>query len=397
MESPQPRKLSTYLADDVRDNADDLVETWISEITMHPSLRPIRMLPRDAIRDHIPEVIRTIAESLRTPLEAGPKDVAIRSHARLRYDQGYDIEELFIEHRTLSKIVIDRMSRALERYPGPTDPIEVGRVFSRLSAGLAGISERTASIYRETEVRHQRELHIQLENYIRTITHELKQPLNAIQAGAGLLEEEGRASEPAPRPESLGIIRRGIQRAMSLIDEIRTLAFMEGANQTQPWQSLESCVHPVLAELGDLARRTVVRMDVVQPLPTIDVDTTRVGIALVNLVSNAIKYSDPEKPERWVRVSVERAEPKEAHLWKVTVSDNGLGIPNAFQPQVFERHFRAHPDAAEGTGLGLAITRQVIEQGGGRLWFESEEGKGSAFHFTIPAHLNDMAARPLER
>jgi signal transduction histidine kinase len=138
-------------------------------------------------------------------------------------------------------------------------------------------------------------------------------------------------------------------------------------------------------------------MDVVQPLPTIDVDTTRVGIALVNLVSNAIKYSDPEKPERWVRVSVERAEPKEAHLWKVTVSDNGLGIPNAFQPQVFERHFRAHPDAAEGTGLGLAITRQVIEQGGGRLWFESEEGKGSAFHFTIPAHLNDMAARPLER
>ena len=99
MESPQPRKLSTYLADDVRDNADDLVETWISEITTHPSIRPTRMLPRDAIRDHIPEVIRTIAESLRTPLDAGPKDGAVRSHARLRYDQGYDIEELFIEYR----------------------------------------------------------------------------------------------------------------------------------------------------------------------------------------------------------------------------------------------------------------------------------------------------------
>jgi signal transduction histidine kinase len=142
--------------------------------------------------------------------------------------------------------------------------------------------------------------------------------------------------------------------------------------------------------MSDLARKHDVQVSVTRPLPRINVDLTRVEIALVNLISNAIKYSDPEKPDRRIDIDVERVDP-DGNRWEVRVSDNGLGIPENVQPQIFERHFRAHPGRGEGTGLGLAITRQLIEQAGGQVWFESTAGEGSTFHVVVPAYLNETA------
>jgi signal transduction histidine kinase len=391
MSSPQPKALSAYLAEDVHREADRLVEAWIAEIMEHGTLRPARMLPKEAIRDHIPQVIRGIADSLRTPSDITLIDGAIRSHARLRFDQGFDIEELFLEYRGLTRLVTDRMMLALERFPGQAEPLEVARIFSRLSQGLAMISERTAGTYRQTEARNQRELHSQLEDYIRTITHELKQPLNAITAGAGMLEEQSRDRLDDRGADYLRVIRNGIERAVTLIDEIRTLALVEQSQQSDAWAPLASSVSVVLRQVSDLARAEDVRIEVPNPLPSIDVDATRFEIAFVNLMTNAIKYADPDEDDRWVRVGAEPVEPDETHLWRIDVEDNGLGIPEAMHPQIFERHFRAHPDVGEGTGLGLAISRQVIEQVGGDIWFESEPGRGSTFHFTVPGHLNEAA------
>lgn len=388
MTGSRSRSLSDHLADDIREQADALVEIWIDWIVRSASVRPARMLPREAIRDHIPSVIRGVAEALRVPAEAVTADVrsALRTHARLRHDQGFDIEELLTEYRGLDAIVRERMMTALEQYPGDLDPMEVGRLFCRLSDGLGTMTRITVAVYRETEVAHRRELHEQLEDYVRTITHELKQPINAITAGAGMLDEEAVASRPDQRRRYVDIIRRGIGRAMSLIEDIRTLALVEGAEQDEEWRSASSSVALVLEQFQEQARERDVRLEVARPLPQVDVDSTRLEIALVNLVSNAIKYSDSQKAERWVRIEMEQVASDGPQRWEVRVVDNGLGIPEAVQPQVFERHFRAHPRVGEGTGLGLAISRQVVEQAGGRMWFESEEGVGSTFHVVLPGH-----------
>ena len=391
MAPPQPNALSAYLAEDIHREADRLVEVWIQEILEHGSIRPARMLPKEAIRDHIPQVIRGIADTLRTPSDIWLIDGTVRTHARLRFDQGYDIEELFLEYQALTRLVTERMLLALERFPGHPDPIEVARTFARLTQGLATISERTAGTYRQTEARNQRELHGQLEEYIRTITHELKQPLNAITAGAGMLEEQSRDTLGDRSTEYLRVIRNGIERAVSLIDDIRTLALVEQSQQDDAWASLDSSVSLILRQVSELAQKAGVRIEVPKPLPSIDVDATRFEIAFVNLLTNAIKYADPEKDERWVRVEVSPLDGDEVHRWRVDVTDNGLGIPQGMQAQIFERRFRAHPGVGEGTGLGLAISRQVIEQVGGRIWFESEPGRGSSFHFTVLGHFNEAA------
>jgi signal transduction histidine kinase len=104
------------------------------------------------------------------------------------------------------------------------------------------------------------------------------------------------------------------------------------------------------------------------------VDATRVELVLINLLGNAIKYSDDSKADRWVRITVQRHEP--AH-WRIGVADNGVGIPESMQPLVFEQFVRAHPEVADGTGLGLAIARAAIDQLHGEIWLESEPGAGS--------------------
>jgi len=384
MTKPDSEALYDHFASAIHERADEIVEEWIEWIIDGASIRPARMLPREAIRDHIPEVVRAVAEALRGPPEVVNEALnALKTHARLRYDQGYDIQELLKEYEGLARIIGDCLMQTLERYPEEADALDVGRVFLRLTQALAVVSDFTVGIYRAAEVEQKRELHQQLEDYIRTITHELKQPLHVIAAGAGMLAEEGASDER--RQRYVEMIRRGIDRSASLIEDIRTLVLYEGAQQQQAWQLLETSVNLVLREMTRQAEANGVRIDVQDPLPKVNTNTTRVEIALVNLLSNAIKYSDADKAERWVRIEVEQAGPEEACRWEIIVRDNGLGIPKHVQPQIFERHFRAHPSVEEGTGLGLSITRRVVEQGGGSIWFESEPGEGSTFHVVIPA------------
>jgi signal transduction histidine kinase len=389
-----------FIADHIHQQADELVEEWIRWITDVASLRPARMLPREAIRDHIPEVIREVSDALRSPGPVIQSFNTVKTHARLRQDQGYDIEELLKEYHGLSHIIGNRMLSALEQYPGQADPLAVARIFYRVSECLVAISDNTVGVYRSTEVKQRREMHQQLEDYVRTISHELKQPLHAITAGAGMLEEGGADTGDENRERYIQMIRTGIERSSSLIDDIRTLVLLEGVQQEARWQPLQQSVELVLRELSEHARKKDVLLEVPDPLPRIEVDATRAQIALVNLVSNAIKYADPEKPDRWVRIEAERAEPAEASRWEVRVADNGLGIPEHVQSQIFERHFRAHPQAAEGTGLGLAITRRLVEQGGGGISFESEEGRGSVFRFLItgaPIQADSIAETSRDR
>jgi signal transduction histidine kinase len=128
-----------------------------------------------------------------------------------------------------------------------------------------------------------------------------------------------------------------------------------------------------------MAAEREVRLQVQEPIPDVQVDATRVELALINLVGNAIKYSDPEESDRWVRLGVQRQE----DYWRISVADNGLGIPEEMQELIFEQFVRAHPEVADGTGLGLAIVQAAIEQIGGKVWLESQPGDGTTFHFTV--------------
>ena len=124
-------------------------------------------------------------------------------------------------------------------------------------------------------------------------------------------------------------------------------------------------------------------------MPRLYVDTGRLELVLVNLVANAIKYSDPAKPARVVEILAAPGD----HVQEIRVVDNGIGIPAAALAKVFTRFHRAHPEldttlGVNGTGLGLAIVEECVKALGGDIRVESEEGHGTAFVLTLPRKLS---------
>ncbi len=123
-------------------------------------------------------------------------------------------------------------------------------------------------------------------------------------------------------------------------------------------------------------------------LPNVEVNAAAVELCLMNYLSNALKYADSEKRERWVEISgrIQPATSDASAFVVIEVTDNGIGVPSTHRDKLFERFFRAGVDSAtgvEGTGLGLSIVRETVEALGGHAWAEFDDGK-SVFAFSLP-------------
>jgi chemotaxis family two-component system sensor kinase Cph1 len=115
------------------------------------------------------------------------------------------------------------------------------------------------------------------------------------------------------------------------------------------------------------------------PLPTVLADPSQLALVFQNLIGNAIKFRK-EGVQPHIRISATRME----NRWKISVSDNGIGIDPAFFDKIFVIFQRLHTrDKYPGTGVGLAIVKKIIERHGGQIWVESEVGKGSTFYFIL--------------
>jgi len=114
-------------------------------------------------------------------------------------------------------------------------------------------------------------------------------------------------------------------------------------------------------------------------LPVVTGDRTQLTQLMMNLINNGIKYRSQQPPRIHVWAERNGAE------WLISIRDNGIGIEPRHQEQIFEIFKRLHsPQAYPGTGIGLAVCRRIVHRHGGRIWVDSEPGKGSVFHFTIP-------------
>lgn len=222
-----------------------------------------------------------------------------------------------------------------------------------------------------------------MRSFNRMVSHELKNPVSTVQGAIALLAEEGAADDPVTRERYLAIVRRNLARITDLINDLLALSTTERTDERthQEPLELEELFQRIHERVVDDAEEKGVWIEH-GPLPEVRADRAALELVLTNLIANSIRYSDLNKPARYVRVS---AHPDEPDGWIVVVEDNGFGISPEAQPRVFERFFRAAADRKiSGTGLGLSIVKEVVERWGGRVWLESEEGTGATFSFTIP-------------
>ncbi len=256
------------------------------------------------------------------------------------------------------------------------------RVFAVTAAPVRGGATHAAVLVLH-DVTESRRLERVRRDFVANVSHELKTPLTAIQGFAETLLSSA-SEDPQTRHRFLEIIRDHAVRLGRLTDELLTLSSIEAGKLTlemapvAPKQILEPCLE--LTRLRAAGRQLAITAELPGELPAVRGDLQRLQQVLQNLLDNAVQYT-PDGGRITVRVF-----PRDGEV-VFEVADTGIGIPEADQPRIFERFYRvgaARSREVGGTGLGLSIAKHLVEAHGGRIWVESEVGRGSRFFFAVP-------------
>jgi signal transduction histidine kinase len=234
------------------------------------------------------------------------------------------------------------------------------------------------------DVTREKELDKLKSDMLSLMSHELRTPITSINGFAELLALDERMPEDAR--EYLTIINSEAQRVARMLSTFLSVAKLEQKDRQEVAMiplTLDDVVRDTITNLQPTAKRKRIRLVErdVQRLPPVAADRGLITQAVANLIDNAIRYS----PER---TSVTLSAALESDAVRLTVEDRGYGIPPEDQDRVWEKFYRVSRDGRikeeESTGLGLSFVREVIEQHGGRVFLESEVGRGSKVGFTLP-------------
>jgi Na+/proline symporter/nitrogen-specific signal transduction histidine kinase len=233
------------------------------------------------------------------------------------------------------------------------------------------------------------------DDFMSTVTHELRTPLTSIRAFSEILLEDPRL-HLADRKRFLAIIVKETDRLSRLINQVLEMAKIESGSAQ--WRTTELDMREVIQEsvetTSQLFRDKGVKLAVAlsEAVPPVMADRDRLLQVVINLLSNAQKFCPPGDGQVEVRLSATRG------LLRVDVQDNGPGVSPADHETIFQR-FRQVANTPtgkpRGTGLGLSISRRIVEHFGGRLWVQSELGRGATFSFVLPLEAPSAAGEEL--
>jgi light-regulated signal transduction histidine kinase (bacteriophytochrome) len=283
----------------------------------------------------------------------------------------------------------DNALRLVQRLPleeppvGRDDLAEAGQALV-IAAWLLGERETALRRSRAELERSNRDL----ERFASAASHDLQEPLRMIASYVRLLREDlaGRLDEEAER--CMGFIEDGARRLKGMIDGLlaysRVSTWHPEPEPVDLEEVLEECRHRLAIAIAE-SRATVTA----DPLPVVMGSRAQLVQLLQNLLANAVKFHGDRPPS--VHVS---ARPS-GDRWIVSVRDDGIGIPPEAHERILEMFERLHTGKEyPGTGIGLAICQRIAELHGGRIWVDSEPGRGSTFHVSLPAA--DRAAAIVE-
>ena len=221
-------------------------------------------------------------------------------------------------------------------------------------------------------------VNLELDSFTYSASHDLKEPLRSIETFSKFLLEDYAERLDETGKDYLQRVGRAAMRMKSLIEDLLSLSKLSRIKN--PYTSVDSLelIKDALSRLKPLLSERKVRIEIPEVLPSIFCDEIKMKEVFYNLISNAIKYSDKPEPMIWVKAEDEGGEVV------FSIADNGIGIKREYFDLIFQAFKRLHgqDEYGGGTGIGLAMVKKIIEEGKGRIWVSSEEGKGTIFFFT---------------
>ena len=234
------------------------------------------------------------------------------------------------------------------------------------------------AIERKKMEKQLRQSNEELEQFAYVASHDLQEPLRMITSYLQLLEKRYKGKLDKSADEFIGFAVDGAVRMQRLISDL--LKYSRVGTQKKEFHLVdcESIFQQVLSNLKIIIQENGAQITH-DPLPAVLGDDTQLIQLFQNLIGNAVKFRGPDAPV--VHVSSE----EKAKEWVFCVKDNGIGIDAKFCDRIFKIFQRLHTrEEYSGTGIGLAVCKRIIEGHGGRIWIESELGKGTRFYFNLP-------------
>ena len=367
-----------------------LARAWLDRLDALLQVERQHVFPSPQLLDHVPELLREIAAYLRAPAD---EEIAANTRVMakaaelgvLRFDQRASVHQLLREYQMLAEVLETFFAREVAVLGDDAHPTAVVLAASRAQQAVRELQRRTVDAFIARYAATIERQHDQLAGFGRLVSHEIRQPLGVLQVLSRLLAAEPDDHE---RRRLLDALERNVNRLGDVTGKLERLARLTRRTQTAPNDQavdLGAMARDLADQLADMADLRGVRFEIADGLPTVSADAGRVELALVNLLANAVKYSDPAKPDRVVRV-----EAADGPAPALRVTDNGIGIPRQRLSLIFEQFVRVHAHlddelGAQGLGLGLSIVRECMDAMGGTVSVTSRDGEGTAFLLTWPA------------
>src|SRR5688500_1902536 len=387
-QSEYPAALASLLADRLRESKRDIVSRWLERIQARVTLNAMDVFPSESLLNHVPLLIDGIATYVESPgsdLDSedpvGPKAMELGA---LRHEQGFDAYEILKELEILGGIVFSFLDDVADE-PG----VEGGRrdflmCWQRVAHAIEMIRQATMTHFLRLSSEAVNEREDRLRRFNRMVAHELKNRVGAIRGAAHLMGEEWLSGEESKRFQRM--ILENSEELNGGLYNLGSLSRVGTDSRRSKNVLLPQAAAEAVRQLREMSQASGIDVQISDTLPTVEVDAAAVELCLVNYVSNAIKYADPAKKDRRVRIEgvldLSRGEGKRP----VYVRGNGLGVPVERSKLRFARFHRAHADAVTGpggTGLGSNLVRETVESLGGRAWAEFPESGETVFAFSL--------------
>jgi signal transduction histidine kinase len=373
-----------------------LANRWLEHLKELLVVPANGVFPSTRLLDHIPSLIGEIAAYVRAPAdEEIAANAAVIDKARelgvLRHAQQASVHQLLREYEILADLlesfVVDETAR-LGLQPSSEECFEILRRLTRSIRTLLRttidtfVGEYTTAIHERNE---------RIKSFNRMASHELRSPIGTLLFAATVLKREAVRADPDRVARIATTVHTNAERLSWLVQNLQRLTHLSDVTDLPTEQRVElaTVAAEVARQLEEMATARGVAIRIGQGLPVLFGDPARLELVLLNLVSNAIKYSDPGKGESFVEIAAADNDAATG-TFTICVRDNGIGIATADQPAIFERFYRAHAhlDAelgVTGTGLGLAIAAECTDALGGSIRCESAIGQGTTFFVTLPS------------
>jgi signal transduction histidine kinase len=227
----------------------------------------------------------------------------------------------------------------------------------------------------------------ELEQFAYVASHDLQEPLRKVASFCQLLEKRYGDQLDDRGRQYIDFAVDGAKRMQVLINDLLTFSRVGRLNDAREPVDLDQALDKALRNLTASVEESGAVVDRPEDLPEIIGDPTLLTMLWQNLVGNALKFRHPDRAPH-VSVTCE-ADPEAPGMWRLSVTDNGIGIPEQFAEKVFVIFQRLHGrDAYGGTGIGLALCKKIVEHHGGRIWIDTGHTDGTRFCFTLPTAVD---------